>query len=152
HDLDRRHLDEPEQVALAVPAAADQADAIRLGLGRAGHVIAGQQRGRQAGAGLECVTTVHVHPPEEVIKGEEQADGDQSAVAERRRRRSRRCGYPDNSCPGAGVNQEIRDFWRSAAWAVFGEYAYLSLGNSMDCACRNTFSGSQCFLTCWSRR
>ena len=34
-DLDRRDLDEPEQVALAVPAAADQADARRLRVGEA---------------------------------------------------------------------------------------------------------------------
>ena len=33
-DLDRRHLDQAEQVALAVPAAADQADALRLDIGK----------------------------------------------------------------------------------------------------------------------
>ena len=35
-DLDRRDLDEPEQVALAVPAAADQADARGLLVGCSG--------------------------------------------------------------------------------------------------------------------
>ena len=34
-DLDRRDLDQPEQVALAVPAAADQADALGFPAGRA---------------------------------------------------------------------------------------------------------------------
>ena len=48
-DLDRRDLDEAEQVALAVPAAADQADALRLVVG-GGDVVAGGGEARPAAA------------------------------------------------------------------------------------------------------
>ena len=42
--LDRRHLDQPEQVALAVPAAADEADALLLVCEFSGIAAEGRQR------------------------------------------------------------------------------------------------------------
>ncbi len=56
----RRNLDEPQQVALAVPAAANQADA----LARVGKLfdVPGQPRdGKRRGALLDEVTTIHAH-------------------------------------------------------------------------------------------
>ena len=58
-DLDRRDLDQAEQVALAVPAAADQADARRLAVGERGGVAAGGGQGQAGGAGVQEIAAVH---------------------------------------------------------------------------------------------
>ena len=59
-DLDRGDLDEAEQVALAVPAAADEPDAQRL-LGGADVVAEGGQGQARRRPGLEELAAVHGH-------------------------------------------------------------------------------------------
>ena len=57
-DLDRRDLDQPEQVGLAVPAGADQADPLsHLGKLCNGRRQPGQRK--RGGALLDEVTTIH---------------------------------------------------------------------------------------------
>ena len=59
HDLDRRHLEQPQQVALAVPAAADQPDAFRrLGGEPEGIAVDGRQ-GQRRRAGAKELATIH---------------------------------------------------------------------------------------------
>ena len=59
HHLDRRDLDQAKQGRLAVPAAADQADAKRLGLGGVSGVAAEGGQGEAGDAGFEQFTAVH---------------------------------------------------------------------------------------------
>ncbi len=58
HDLDRGDLNQAEQVALAVPATADQADARRFGICQRGQGGRGGQ-GQRRGAGVQKVATIH---------------------------------------------------------------------------------------------
>ena len=62
-DLDRRDLDQAEQVALAVPAGADQADALRLLVGQLGRLAADGRQGQPGGAGAKEITTIHGSSP-----------------------------------------------------------------------------------------
>src|SRR5689334_11971917 len=64
YDLDRRHLHEPEQVALPVPSGPDQADAVSLVILCVGDVRperAPQHRERRSGGGrgLQKLSAVH---------------------------------------------------------------------------------------------
>ena len=66
-DLDGRDLDEPEQVALAVPAAADQADALCLWCGecrRRGRSPAAERANPPKSPGLEEFATIHDLAPQ----------------------------------------------------------------------------------------
>ena len=57
HDLDRRNLNETEQIDLAVPAAADQADARRLAIGEGG--VGGLRQSESGRAGGQEITSIH---------------------------------------------------------------------------------------------
>ncbi len=61
NDLDRRDLDQPEQVGLAVPAAADQPDALGFPAGEARGPLAPKRQSHSRGsrAGLEEFATIH---------------------------------------------------------------------------------------------
>ena len=60
HDVDRRNLNQPKEVTLAVPTAADQADALLLLRGDGAGRASGQGRVRQSGsARLEERATMH---------------------------------------------------------------------------------------------
>ena len=60
-DLDRRDLDQPEQVALAVPAAADQSHALGFPAGRtqSSPCRSREREARGRRAGLEELATIH---------------------------------------------------------------------------------------------
>ena len=59
-DLDGRDLNEAEEVGLAVPAAADQADPLCLVAGESGCVFAADRKRQACGRrGVEKVATVH---------------------------------------------------------------------------------------------
>ena len=59
-DLDRRDLDQPEQVGLAVPAAADQPDALGFPARKAGSVFASDRECHPRGrGGLNKFATFH---------------------------------------------------------------------------------------------
>ena len=62
HHLHRRHLDQAEEVGLAVPAAADEADALVLAQGRGGvpREVRPGERGR---ARAQELTAIHRWPP-----------------------------------------------------------------------------------------
>ncbi len=64
---DRGDLDEAEQVALAVPAAADQADARRLRLA-SGVDARGRGQRQPGGPSLQEITAVHVAPPRSCVR------------------------------------------------------------------------------------
>src|SRR5207253_9026200 len=70
-DLDVGDLDEAEQVVLAVPAAADEADA-RFLVGRGGEVVAGSEGQAGAAGGEESAA---VHDDEAPGEGETNPDG-----------------------------------------------------------------------------
>ncbi len=63
YDLHRRDLYEPEQVALAVPAATDQSDSLRVRAGEFAGRGAGMGQGQPGGAGTEQLATIHGVPP-----------------------------------------------------------------------------------------
>ena len=94
-DLHRRDLDEPEQVGLAVPARADQADAFRLRGGRGGDVVSGGCQG-QPGRGGSCMeefATFHGEAPQRDGEVDDPLD---PYLANPQRRRGR-CGIVGHS-------------------------------------------------------
>ena len=62
-DLDRRHLDQAQQVALAVPAGADQADALGLLSLECPGMVSERRPGKTGRAGLKKRTTIHGTSP-----------------------------------------------------------------------------------------
>ena len=57
-DLDRRDLDQPEEVGLAVPAGADEADPL-LGVGQSLRVAGDRAQGQRRAGGLQEAASVH---------------------------------------------------------------------------------------------
>ena len=59
-DLDRRDLNETEQVGFAVPASADEADAQRFHVGERGSITMGRGQRQTGGCpGVEELTAIH---------------------------------------------------------------------------------------------